>query len=365
MTGDRPLRFGILGAAAIAPPALVVPCRTEPDAAVVAVAARDPERARSFAAEHGIPKVHGNYDALLADPDIDAVYNPLPNGLHGRWTVRSLDAGKHVLCEKPFAANASEAADVADKAARTDLVVMEAFHWRYHPMTERLLEIVRAGEIGDVRHVEASLCFPLVKRGDIRWRLDLAGGAAMDAGCYPINMVRTVTGLEPEVTRAEVRRTPGGVDRFARAELRFPDGATGRVTASMLSVHLLAVHLRVRGERGSVRALNPIMPKLFGMLTVRTPAGGRQGAVMAAVHLLGPTAGLRGRRPGGHAVPLHRAGRGGEHGRHRRAVPGCRRPTPPAHRDRLSRARAGRSMARYPGDGRVLRSCPRLRGEGR
>jgi predicted dehydrogenase len=276
MSGDGSLRFGILGAAAIAPPALIAPCRTDPDAEVVAVAARDPARARAFAAKHDIPTVHEDYEALLADPAVDAVYVPLPNGLHGAWTVRSLDAGKHVLCEKPFTANATEAAAVAARAAASDRVVMEAFHWRYHPMARRLLEIVRSGEIGAVRRVDAALCFPLLKRDDIRWRLDLAGGAAMDAGCYPINMVRAVTGLEPEVTSALVRRTSGGVDRFARAELRFPDGATGRVTASMLSSHVLAVRLRVHGTTGEIRARNPLMPKMFGMLSVRTPAGRRR-----------------------------------------------------------------------------------------
>jgi predicted dehydrogenase len=276
MTSDQPLRFGILGAAAIAPPALIAPCRTNPDAAVVAVAARDRHRAEAFATKHDIPTVHDTYDAVLEDPTVDAVYIPLPNGLHGAWTVRALDAGKHVLCEKPFAANATEAAEVAAKAAGTDRVVMEAFHWRYHPMAERLLDIVGSGEIGQVRRVEASLCFPLLKRNDIRYRLDLAGGATMDAGCYPINMVRAVTGLEPAVERAEVRRTPGGVDRFARAELRFPDGSTGQVTTSLLSSHLLALHLRVQGSTGEVRAFNPVQPKLAGMLTVRTPAGRRR-----------------------------------------------------------------------------------------
>jgi predicted dehydrogenase len=276
MSTDQPLRFGILGAAAIAPPALIAPCRTNPDAAVVAVAARDRARAGAFAAKHDIPTVHDTYEALLDDPEVDAVYIPLPNGLHGAWTERALDADKHVLCEKPFAANATEAAAVADKAAASDRVVMEAFHWRYHPMAERLLEIVKTGEIGQIRHLEASLCFPLLKRGDIRYRLDLAGGAAMDAGCYPINMVRAVAGLEPVVERAEVRRTAGGVDRFARAELRFPDGSTGRVTTSLLSTHLLALHLHVRGSTGEVRAFNPVQPKLLGALTVRTPAGRRR-----------------------------------------------------------------------------------------
>ncbi|MDP6243823.1 MAG: Gfo/Idh/MocA family oxidoreductase, partial [Myxococcota bacterium] len=130
----EPLRIGTLGAARITPPALVRPARELAGAEVVAVAARDPERARAFAAKHGIPRVHASYDALLADPEIEAIYNPLPNGLHCEWTLRALDAGKHVLCEKPLASNEQEATRMADAADRTGLVVAEAFHWRYHPL---------------------------------------------------------------------------------------------------------------------------------------------------------------------------------------------------------------------------------------
>src|SRR5262249_7434716 len=142
-----------------------------------AIAARDPNRARAFAAKHNIPKVHESYEALLADDDLDAIYNPLPNGLHGLWTLRALDAGKHVLCEKPFTANAAEAQTVADATASSGLVVMEAFHWRYHPMAARMLEVIASGELGDVRRIEAALCFPLPMFKDIRYQLDLAGGA--------------------------------------------------------------------------------------------------------------------------------------------------------------------------------------------
>ena len=157
-----------------------------------AVAARDGERARAFAAKHGIPVVHTSYEALLADPEIDAIYNPLPNGLHGVWTMRALRAGKHVLCEKPFTANADEAREVAAVARETGRFVMEAFHWRYHPLAARMLEILASGELGELRHVEAHLCAPLLNTKDIRYRLDLAGGAAMDMGCYVLHFVRTL-----------------------------------------------------------------------------------------------------------------------------------------------------------------------------
>ncbi|MCU1368997.1 MAG: oxidoreductase, partial [Ilumatobacteraceae bacterium] len=145
------IRFGVLGAARIAPQAIIKPAAGSPDADVVAVAARDRSKAEAFAKEHDIAHVHDSYAALLADPEVDAIYNPLPNGLHAEWTIAALEAGKHVLCEKPFASNAAEARTVKAVAdAHPDLVVMEAFHYRYHPFAARLQEIVRSGELGAI-----------------------------------------------------------------------------------------------------------------------------------------------------------------------------------------------------------------------
>ncbi len=266
---DTPIRFGILGAAAIAPNALIKPARRVPGAVVAAVAARDPERARRFAARHGIPRVHTTYEDVLADPDIDAVYNPLPNGLHGRWTKRAIETGKHVLCEKPFTANADEARQVAAMTAASDRVVMEAFHWRYHPMAQRMIDVVGSGELGQLRHLEGSFCFPLLKRHDIRWNAQLAGGALMDAGCYPVHMLRTLASSEPRVVQAHAATLAGGVvDRAMSGRLEFAAGVTGAVTCSMLSHRVLALHLRIVGDRGELRARNPLAPQLFGELRV-------------------------------------------------------------------------------------------------
>jgi predicted dehydrogenase len=185
MTGNEtgPVRIGILGAARIAPSAVIAPAKGNGEVVVAAVAARDGARAHAFAAKHGIPRVHESYEALIADPDLDAVYNPLPNGLHGRWTRAALAGGKHVLCEKPFTANAAEAREVAELAAKSDRVVMEAFHYRYHPLTLRIEQIIASGELGKLERVEAAMCFPLPKFSDIRYKYSLAGGATMDAGC--------------------------------------------------------------------------------------------------------------------------------------------------------------------------------------
>jgi predicted dehydrogenase len=273
-SGPR-LRIGILGAASIAPLALIAPARASAGAEVVAVAARDEEKARRFAARHDIPRVHRSYEALLADPQVEAIYNPLPNSHHGLWTLRALEAGKHVLCEKPFTANAAEAQRVADAARKSGLVVMEAFHWRYHPLAARLIEIVASGELGELRHVEARLCAPLLKPGDIRYRADLAGGATMDMGCYTVSIVRALAGAEPRVVSARAKLSSPGVDRAMEAELAFPSGATGRIVCSMFSWRLLGVSARVEGARGELRVLNPVMPQLFHRLTVKSERGTR------------------------------------------------------------------------------------------
>ena len=268
------VRIGCLGAARITKAARVKPAATTPGAAVVAVAARDGDRARAYAAKHGIPRSYGSYAELIADPDIDAVYNPLPNGLHGAWTIRALEAGKHVLCEKPFTANADEAAEVAAAAERTGLVVMEAFHWRYHPLAARMLEIVGNGELGGVRRLEAMVCFPNPKPSDIRWDLGLAGGALMDAGCYAVHLVRTLAGAEPTVVSATAKERSPGVDKTLEAELAFPDGRTGHVRTSMLA--LPRVGATVTGDRATMKVLNPLAPQIFHRLTVKGDAGSRR-----------------------------------------------------------------------------------------
>ncbi|KDN24090.1 Gfo/Idh/MocA family protein [Amycolatopsis rifamycinica] len=263
------LRIGILGAARIAPAALIKPAASVPAVSVDAIAARSPERAQAFATRHRIPRVHSSYDELLADPDIDAVYNPLPNGLHGRWTLAALAAGKHVLCEKPFTANAAEAREVAAAAAASDRVVMEAFHYRYHPLALRVEEIVASGELGGLERVETALCFPLPKFSDIRYDYGLAGGATMDAGCYAVHMARVFGGETPAVVSASAKLRSPTVDRAMTAELRFPSGHTGRVECSMWSSSLLKISAKVIGSRGSLSVVNPVAPQAYHRLSVR------------------------------------------------------------------------------------------------
>jgi len=276
VTATDRVRIGTLGAARITPGALIKPARVVAEAEVVAVAARDPARAEKFARKHKIPKVHATYEDVIADPDVDAIYNPLPNALHAEWTLKAIAAGKHVLCEKPFTANAAEAEAVEAAAQGTGLVVMEAFHYRFHPLAEWMHDLVAGGELGRLQHLEAWMCIPLPLFKDIRYRYDLGGGAAMDVGSYTVHQLRLLGGDAPEVTRARTRLQSPNVDRWMQAELRWPEGHTGRMTCALWSSTPLKLAIRVTGERGELRVFNPTGPQFFHRVTVRGETKYRQ-----------------------------------------------------------------------------------------
>jgi len=274
----EPVRIGVLGAARITPVAVVKPARQLSDhATVVAVAARDRGRARKFARKHDIPTVHESYEDLLADPNVEAVYNPLPNGLHGKWTIAALLAGKHVLCEKPFTANADEAksvAAVADMAREAQgLVTMEAFHYRYHPLADLVKSLIDEGSIGRVGRIEARAIVPYFKPGDIRFDLALAGGSLMDIGCYAVHQTRFVADAEPIVVAAEVKTKSPGIDRWIRAHLRWDDGRTGMITVAMYSLASPMIDLRISGNRALLKVLNPTQPHAYNRVTIKPHAG--------------------------------------------------------------------------------------------
>jgi predicted dehydrogenase len=269
------MRIGILGAARIAPAAVIKPARSVAEATIASVAARDPAKAAAFAAKHGIPTTHPSYDALVEDDEIDAIYNPLPNGLHAHWTTRALEAGKHVLCEKPFTNNADEAVEVGAVAERTGKVAVEAFHYRYHPLAARMLEIVESGELGAIERVETWMCFPLPRFSDIRYQYELGGGALMDAGCYAVHMARLLGRGEPEVVRASAKLHSPDIDRAMEADMRFPSGASGHVRCSMWSSSLLSMGVRVTGSEEVLRVINPTVPQLYHRLSVKGAGGSR------------------------------------------------------------------------------------------
>lgn len=264
------LRLGILGAANIASTAIIDPVNRISGVQVAAMAARDPERAGDFARRNAIPVVAADYGALVAHPNVDAVYIPLPTALHSRWVIRALEEGKHVLVEKPFAVNREDAQRMADAAADTGLVLMEAFHSRYHPLMTRLIEIARRGELGTLTDISASFCIPLPRRGRFQWDYELGGGGLLDVGVYPIGLIRAVIGEEPIVTGARSRAT-GQVDWDTTAELAFPSGVRGRIRAAIKGPFSWTA--QITGTRSSVKVIGPYHPHGFHRFTVTTPEG--------------------------------------------------------------------------------------------
>jgi predicted dehydrogenase len=276
--GPDPLRIGVLGAARITERSLIDPARATGHR-LVAVAARDRSRAEEFAARHGVERVASSYAELVADPEIDVVYNPLANGLHGPWNLAALAAGKHVLSEKPSASNAEEAAEVRAAAERAGTVFMEAFHYVFHPVTRRLHELLAAGELGELRRVEAMVAIAAPPQGDPRWSLPLAGGALMDLGCYSLHALRMLApwaGGAPRLTasRAGERAGAPGVDEWLDADLEFPGGATGAARCHM-AYGGLDMSIRIVGSRGEATAPNFVLPQLDDRVVVRTARGER------------------------------------------------------------------------------------------
>jgi predicted dehydrogenase len=266
-----PVRIGILGASRFAPMILIKPAQKTAEVVVAAVADRDVSCARAFAAKHGIARVHETYEALITDPDLDAVYIVLPNSLHGKWTRAALDAGKHVLCEKPFTANATEAREIALLATSSDRVVMEALQYRYHPLTLRVEQILASGELGKLERVDVALCVLLPKRSNANvYDYALAGGALMDAGAYAVDMVRTFGGSTPEVVSAQAKLSSAQVDRAMTAELRFTSWLTGRVRCALWSSNLFRASAKLSGDRGELDVLSPAAPQLLHRLSVRS-----------------------------------------------------------------------------------------------
>jgi xylose dehydrogenase (NAD/NADP) len=219
------VRWGVLGAARIAREQVIPAIRRSGCGEVVAVSSAS-GRARAYADELGIPRAYATHEELLADPDVDAVYLPLPNSEHAPWIVRAAQAGKHVLCEKPLVLSSRELDEVEAAVAAAGVQLTEAFMYRHHPQQARVLELVRGGAVGDLVAMQARLHFalPRTEEPDIRLRPDLGGGALLDLGCYPVDFFGGLAEGEPdEVTAVAHRETPGGVDTRTAAALRYGD----------------------------------------------------------------------------------------------------------------------------------------------
>jgi predicted dehydrogenase len=244
---------------------MIGPARARGDVDIIAVAARDLNRARAFAEEHAIPIALDDYDALVRHPEVDAVYIGLPPSAHAHWTIAALEAGKHVLCEKPLCMNAAEAEAIAKAARATDRVFMEAYHWRHHAAVSRLLAMVE--EIGPVERAQARFVVRIWKKPDeLRWRLELGGGAMMDLGCYPLHLLRTVIGGEPEVIAAKAT-WQDGVDSRMAAQLRF--GAANAVISCSMTALAPRAELTLWGAKGKISFSNFVAPHIGHRLRLR------------------------------------------------------------------------------------------------
>ena len=246
------VRWGLLSTAAINDP-VIAAARASDRVEIVAVASRERERAERYASDNGIARAHATYEALLDDPEVEAVYIPLPNSMHVEWTTRALEAGKHVLVEKPFSRRAAEVDEVCALAERQGLVLAEGFMWRHHPQTARLLELARGGAIGRLLIVRAAFSFPLDElRGpdDTRFRPELDGGGLMDVGCYCVSAIRLLSGEEPVRVHAEQVLAPTGVDVVLAATMRMPSGVLGQFDCGFLSRH--RDELEIIGDQGTL-----------------------------------------------------------------------------------------------------------------
>jgi D-xylose 1-dehydrogenase (NADP+, D-xylono-1,5-lactone-forming) len=272
---SAPVRWGVLSVANIGVKRVIPAMLASSNGLLVAVASRNLHRARELLAHIPYVRIYAAYESLLDDPEIEAVYIPLPNSLHAEWTIKALEAGKHVLCEKPLAVTANQGATMVEAARANDKLLMEAFMYRFHPQTIWALEQVHAGRIGTVKLVRSSFAFNIMlppRPHDIRLQAALAGGSLMDVGCYPVNFCRAVYGHSPVTVAARVY-TPaeGEVELSANAVLDFDDGCFGLIDSSFeLPTRQVAV---IHGEAGSISIREPFLPGNAGAEVVLTLEG--------------------------------------------------------------------------------------------
>lgn len=266
------LRIGILGAARIAPAAVVLPAQALAGTEVVCVGARVLADAQGFAAAHGIPAAHEGYGAVIEAADVDLVYVALPTSAHAEWTIRAAEAGKHVLCEKSFAMDSTEAAAMLAAGAAAGVRIIEAFHHRYHPAFAAFLDIVRGGEIGTVAAIDAEFSAPIADRpGEFRYSPALGGGAMRDLGCYPLNWCLSLDDTAVAHITVDAVLTASGVDESVEAAIGFASGVSAQVRCSMAPAGEAVRRLRVDGSKGAVTFENPVAPHI-GSRIIRSGA---------------------------------------------------------------------------------------------
>ncbi len=258
----KKLRWGLLSTARING-ALLPPLRSSARNILTAVASRDLERAKIYADERNIPRVFGSYEELLADPDVDVIYNPLPNSMHTEWTIKAAQAGKHVLCEKPLANTVEEVDAITEAAKKAGVIVMEAFMYRHHPQTLKVKELVDAGAIGKLQLIRGSFTFmmPADRENDVRLNASLGGGSIWDVGCYPISYARLIAGAEPtEVFGWQVTGANSGVDESFFGQIHFPNHVYAQFDCGFRTPQ--RTNMELVGDQGSITVKLPFTPKL-------------------------------------------------------------------------------------------------------
>ena len=251
----------------IAPAALLNPAKDNDQVEVVAVAARNKERAEKFAETHDIPQVYDTYEDVINDSSIDAIYNPLPISHHKQYSIQALRAGKHVLCEKSFAMNADEARDMAAVADETGLVLIEAFHYRYHPVFLKALEIVDSGVLGKLHQIDAQFIVGTPNKENIRMIYETGGGATMDMGCYPISWLRHITRQEPRVVSAIAVEGEPQIDLRLEVNYELEGGVTATTVGAMNERRFVA-DMNIHGENGQLHVRNPLVPQHGNRVTL-------------------------------------------------------------------------------------------------
>jgi predicted dehydrogenase len=265
------MRLGLIAAARITERAIGDPARDLDDITLAVVGARDLNRAQQAATNWDVERAVGSYEEVIASDDIDAVYIATPNALHRKWAIDALRSGKHVLCEKPLASNAAEAREMAAVAEETGMILMEAFHWRYHPLVAQIQALLDADVIGDVEGADAAfdLADGRIPMTDIRWDYSIAGGSLMDLGCYPVQWLRWLLGPTPEVVSATAVCPIEKVDGRIDAELRWPDGRAATLSSSMIEPDgRNDIRLSIYGSDGTMIVKNPLAPQMGSSITV-------------------------------------------------------------------------------------------------
>ena len=263
---SSPFRWGILGVARINR-ALIEPLSANGHQ-LIGIASRHIDRARTYAESRGIPRAYGSYEALLDDPDIDAVYIPLPNSMHVEWAVRAAEANKHVLCEKPIAIDSAGVRTLQAAARKYDVVITEAFMYRHHPLVARARELARDGTIGRLQGVRGTFSFVLDRPGDVRFLPELGGGSLWDVGCYPVSFARTIVGARPLTVQGAATWAPGDVDLSFFGQLQFPDNVVAQVHSSFESP--FKTEIEIVGSEGRLLIRHPFKPEPTETIEVMT-----------------------------------------------------------------------------------------------